>query len=141
MPVLFTKSIKINHNVWRRPFFTQNSRGMKLADTLRGDDILLIPKKQNAWFVSYEHAAKKMLRKLDSERTCRKMCHRILKYDLLKWCSVEAFPGLSTYPLKVFFCLLWNLRKQSYFFKRLLLAEEKERGFFSIKGYLKRSFY
>ena len=102
VPALFTRSIKIDSFVWRRSFFTKNLRGCELAEKLSQDEILLVPKKQNEWLVSYEHTAKKMLKGLDSEKTCRKMCHRILKYDVLKWKSeAYSYPGLSTYPLKV----------------------------------------
>ena len=106
VPVLFKNytKVRINRSVWDRPFFVKNQRGQNLADMLQEEKILLVPKKPNAWLISYEHAAKKMLNGLDSSSTCRKMCHRILKYDLLKWNSKEAFEGMSTYPLKV----LWD---------------------------------
>ena len=102
VPALFTQSIQIDSSVWRRAFFATNTRGRELSEKLRQDEILLVAKKQNEWLVSYEHTAKKMLKGLDSQTTCRKMCHRILKYDVLKWKSeAYSYPGLSTYPLKV----------------------------------------
>ena len=101
VPVLFTKSLEIDRSIWSRPFFATNPRGIKLAEKLRQDEIMLVPKRQNEWLVSYEHTAKKMLKGLDSEFTCRKMCHRILKYDVLKWKSEASYPGLSTMLLKV----------------------------------------
>ena len=101
VPALFTNQVRIDESVWSREFFTKNPRGRDLAAMLRKEEILLVPKKPNAWLISYEHAAKKMLRGLDSGSTCRKMCHRILKHDLLKWSSERSFPGMSTYPLKV----------------------------------------
>ena len=100
VPSLYTHDIKVSAEVWRRPFFS-TSRGKNVAIQLKTTPILLVPKKENAWLVSYEKLTKEMINKFDSAGTCRKMCHKILKYDFLKWKSEQKFEGISTYPLKV----------------------------------------
>ena len=65
--------------------------------------ILLVPKKENCWLISYEKIMKKLFNSIDGEGTCRKICHMILKYDILKWKSQDkdSFKGMSTNPIKV----------------------------------------
>ena len=101
-PCLHDKSIKVNPEVWERPFI-KTERGKKLVDPLKETPTLLVPKSENAWLVSHEKVMKETFNKMDTEGTARKECHRILKYDIMKWSSQKPFPGMSTCQLKVIF--------------------------------------
>ncbi|XP_066933495.1 cyclic GMP-AMP synthase-like [Clytia hemisphaerica] len=103
-PSLFTNDIKVPVKVWKREFFKTNP---KVTDMLKDVPILLVPKKENCWLISYEKIMKELFNRIDGEGTCRKICHMILKYDILKWKSQdkEGFEGMSTNPIKHH--LLW----------------------------------
>ena len=70
-------------------------------EQVKAAGLLLVPKNNDFWFISFSKPGKLLLRCIDSWNECRRRCHKILKRDYMSWNSEEAFPGVSTYMFKV----------------------------------------
>ena len=94
--------VPVSSNGWPRPD-TFLAFPQQLINNVVDIGCHLVPKGDTFWYVSYSKAETELLRGIDFDDGCRKMCHQFLKrcFDEYRSTSEEGAKGISSYILKV----------------------------------------
>ena len=101
--------IKVNLNLipglqcrWPREK-TKKVLGSEIINKVVDSGVILVPKKDLFWYISYSRYAKMLMNIIDAFDECRRKCYKILKTDFITW-QLESVTGLrdiSSYIFKV----------------------------------------
>jgi len=65
--------------------------------------VILVPKKDLFWYISFSRYAKKLMNIIDDVGECRRQCYQLLKRDFITWQSKAntGLKGISSFIFKV----------------------------------------
>ena len=99
--------IKVNSNQipqlkWPRQA-SINVLGSDVIQRVVDSGVILVPKKDLFWLISYSKYAKMLMKIIDAFDECRRKCYKILKRDFMSWQSESetGLKGISSYIFKV----------------------------------------
>ena len=98
-----TIEFNIETNTWPRTA-TRRCLEPGLVEQVKKTGTHLVPKDDQFWNISFSTAEKILMLGIDREGECRRMCHKILKFDVHTWEArrKQKFQGISTHTFKVF---------------------------------------
>lgn len=101
-PSLQTDRITLQRFRWKRPL-TSTVLTKDVVDEIEGVKLHVVPKGNTLWTVSVSRAERVLMSRIDHDKGCRKMCHKLLKFDVRLWIREHKLKGISTILLKVLF--------------------------------------